>query len=498
MSRAVLRLQGISKNFDNEFLLDNVDLELLRGEVHIIIGENGSGKSALMKIVSGLYRRDAGSILYGDREIEFDSFHESRVEGIFYQHQDNQLFSNLSVAENVYFDRLARRRNLLSLFDRAQLQYRCGQLFEELGIGLSPAELVRRLGYAERQLLSAVKAYVSEAKIIIFDEPTAAMSEFERQIFFGLLERLKKRVLGIFYISHRMDEIKQVGDRVTVMHKGRVISTNRIHEIDRSTLLGMMIEEPHQERYPRLRIQPGKPVLKVDHLVKQPILHNVSFTLHKQEILGITGLMGSGRTLLSNCLFGIEAPDAGRISLEGRDYLFRHPVEAMNSGLSLIPENRAENGIFPPLNLLANVSIATLKRFKDRCVLNDRYMRQLSVEYVRRLGIVPGRQSDILRYYSGGNQQKVMLARWFMKRASVYVMDEPTRGVDTAAKVDIYNAMNDLISKGASVILISSEIEEILGMCDRVLVLAGGRIACDLKREEASKELILEYATDES
>jgi len=494
----ILLLKNVTKNFANEFFLDHINLELFEGEVHVILGENGSGKSALMKTICGLYSRDSGDIELFGKSVNFETFHEARKNGVFYQHQDNQLFENLSVAENVYFDRLATSVPLLRFFNRTRLDADCYRLFKELCIDISPRSCVRDLGYAQRQLLSAVKAYVSGAQIIMFDEPTSAMSEIERDIFFSLLDRLRVRAEGIFYISHRMDEIKRVGDRVSVLHKGRLVSTNSIHEIDRSTLVGMMIEEPHQERYPRLRIKPGKPILEVRHLVSKPILRDVSFSLRKQEILGITGLMGSGRTLLSNCLFGVAEISDGEIVVDGKKKRFSHPLNAMQSGLILIPENRAQNGMFPPLDLLTNSTIATLSRFKDGMHLNEPYMRQLAAEYVKRLRISPGQHDDILRFYSGGNQQKVLLTRWFMYRAKIYIMDEPTRGVDAAAKVDIYNAINDLISKGASVILISSEIEEILGMCDRVLVLAGGRIVCDVPRSEASKEIILDYATSDA
>ena len=237
----VLVLENICKNFDDEFLLDSINLDLRQGEVHVIIGENGSGKSALMKIVSGLYSRDSGEIRFQGKVVNFDSFHAARKGGIFYQHQDNQLFDNLTIAENIFFDRLAKDGKFLRIFHRLRLEVECSRLLRDLGVDFAPQIRVRHLGYAERQLLSAVKAYVSDARIVIFDEPTAAMSEVERDIFFTILERLRRKVDGIFYISHRMDEIKKVGNRVTVLHKGRLVSTNRIDEVDRTTLVGMMI-----------------------------------------------------------------------------------------------------------------------------------------------------------------------------------------------------------------------------------------------------------------
>jgi ribose transport system ATP-binding protein len=348
---------------------------------------------------------------------------------------------------------------------------------------------VARLGFAERQLLSALKAFVSEAKVIILDEPTATMSEKERKIFFEMLKRMRKKCRGIFYISHRMDEISTVGDRVTVLHHGRVVGTSETRAIGKEDIL--------KERYPRLDIKKEETVFSVERLEMKPILRNVSFELKKGEILGITGLMGSGRTCLASCLFGVIEPTGGKILIDRKQVKIRHPLDALKLGIALIPEDRDQNAIFHRLSLAANATIASLERFRRGLNLDEQIMGQLVQSYANQLSILPGGLDDLLFTYSGGNQQKVMIARWFMKRARIYILDEPTRGVDITARVDIYNAIIDLVSKGAAVILISSDIEEILGMCDRTLVLSGGEIVCDLPREEASKSLILDYATNE-
>ncbi|MCK5736697.1 MAG: sugar ABC transporter ATP-binding protein, partial [Spirochaetaceae bacterium] len=345
--------------------------------------------------------------------------------------------------------------------------------------------------------VAAARGYVSQAELVIFDEPTSAMTEPERDILFDILNRLKDKGSGIFYISHRMDEIRRIGDRVSVIHKGRIRGTERCGEVDKNSLLKMMSEGVRKDRYPRLSVKPGPVVMKVKEITLEPILKGVNFYIRQGEILGITGLMGSGRTLLANCLFGITRPGKGCLEINGEEVNFHHPSEAMARGISLIPEDRAENGIFFRHNLIQNITTATLRRFKLNGVLNESFMRELTQEYVREMSIHPGNTGDIMDTYSGGNQQKVMVSRWLMNRSKIYIMDEPTRGIDAASKVDIYNAMNDMVDKGACIILFSSEIEEILGMSDRILVLAGGRISAEMDRKEATKESILSFATEE-
>ncbi len=494
MPEQILGLRGVTKDFRGEFRIDSIDLDLFKGEVHVLVGENGSGKSVLMKIISGIFQKDAGEITYRGKPVAFKSLSEAMQAGIAYQHQELTLFENLSVAENLFFNSSPKISPLFCSYDMLKEEERCSRLLEEFGIAMDPTARVKTLGFTQRHLLSALKVYVSNAKVIIFDEPTASMNDAERDIFFTIISRLKKRVEGIFYISHRLDEIQRIGDRVSIMHQGSLLHTGVDPAMSTTVLFQMMTGDINQKRYPRITVPLGKEVLRVDNLSYDYALKDVSFALHKQEIVGITGLMGSGRTILAHSLFGLLQPTGGSIRINGKKVHFGHPWDALMKGIALIPENRLKNAMFPDHDLVQNMTIASLRRFQKASVIHAKLLLQIVRDYVNRLGINPGNDDDIMGTYSGGNQQKVMLARWFMRRSAIYIMDEPTRGVDVGSRIDLYNSMNDLISKGASVILISSDIEEILGMSDRILVLAGGRIVCDIPKAEATKQLILSHA----
>ncbi len=491
----LLALRSLSKFFSDDFALRDVSLELRAGEVHVLVGQNGSGKSALMKAICGIFRRDGGDILLDGESVDFASVNEARLAGVVMQHQNAQLFDNLSVAENVFFGRVPRRQLGARTLDKYKLHEDCERLFTRLGIAISPEDLVSRLGYTQRLVVSAAQTCVAVAKAVVFDEPTAGMADPEREILFKIVREIRDRGVGIFYISHKLDEIGKIADRVTVLHGGRIAASLPDGSVGREDLIRMMTGGTCTERYPRLRVEYGPQVLSVEHLRSGSVLQDVSFTLRKGEVLGITGLMGSGRTRLANCLFGQARPSGGLVRVDGVRAEFRHPSEALRRGIALIPEDRDNNASFHNQDIVQNISVAALDRFLGSYGLDTRYMEELTDEYISSLGILPGHPSDIMRSYSGGNQQKVVVARWFMSLCKIFIMDEPTRGIDAAARIDIYNAMNDLVTKGASIILISSDIEEILGMCDRILVLAGGRIACDLPRSEATSEKILDYAS---
>jgi ribose transport system ATP-binding protein len=491
----LLELRSVGKYFSDDFSLRDISLELRAGEVHMLIGQNGSGKTALMDTVCGILRRDSGHILLEGEEVDFASVNEARGAGIVMQYQTAQLFDNLSVAENVYFGRAPVGGPFAATFDAYALREDCAALFARLDIPLAPEALVGGLGYGERQVVAVAQACTARARVFIFDEPSAGMAEPEREIVFNVVREIRSRGAGVFYITHKLDELRRIGDRATVLHAGRVAASLPDGSTGREELIHMMIGGTCPERYPRLRVDYGPQVLSVEHLSSGGVLEDVSFSLRKGEILGLTGLMGSGRTRLANCLFGQTRPSGGCVKVEGRVVDFRHPSEALRRGLALIPEDRDKNASFHNQDILQNMSVAALERFMGSYGLDMRYMEELTDEYISSLGIQPGHRSDIMRSYSGGNQQKVVVARWFMSLCRIFIMDEPTRGIDAAARIDIYNAMNDLVTKGAAIILISSDVEEILGMCDRILVLAGGRIACDLPRAEATSEKIIDYAS---
>lgn len=494
MGRVILELANVGKRLNNTFALEDISIDLQEGEVHFITGENGSGKSALMKIISGRFMPDSGGIVLDGQSVCFGSINESRRAGIVYQTQDVELFDNLTVAENVYFTQLGHGMKIT--MDSIKLGKRCQSLFDHLGVELNPTDLVSTLGYAQKLIVSACATFVAKGRVVIFDEPTAGMGEKEREVFLRIVAGLRRRGAGIFYISHRLDEVPLIGDRLTVMQRGRVCGHMESVDADRPTIIKMMIGHNCPERYPRLDTKPGSPVLSVERLSSAPALVDVSFRLHQGEILGLTGLMGSGRTRLANCLFGVNRPDGGVIRIGSEAVKFRHPAGALTRGIAMIPEDRARNAIFDRQDALCNLVTAALERFNTRAGLNPHYMEELSNEYFKSFGVAPNSLYGLINLFSGGNQQKIVIARWMMSMARIFIMDEPTRGIDAASRVDIYNGMNDLVSKGASILLISSDTEELLGMCDRILVLAGGVIVNEFNRKEATKEKLLDSSTE--
>jgi len=494
-SPPLLELRSVGKYFSDDFSLRDVSLVLEAGEVHTLIGQNGSGKTALMEAVCGVSRRDSGSILLEGRGVDFASVNEARESGVVMQYQSAQLFDNLTVAENVFFRRMPRSGFSGRMIERYRLHEDCSILFARLGIAIPPEELLSRLGYTQRLLVAAAQTCIAGAKVVVFDEPTAGMTDPEREIVFEIVREVRDAGAGVFFITHKLDEVRLLGDRVTVLHSGKISATLPSGSADREVLIRMMTGGTCSERYPRIRVDYGPQVLSVEGLRSGSVLKDVSFSLRRGELLGITGLMGSGRTRLASCLFGHVKPSAGVVRVEGEVVDFNHPADALARGIALIPEDRDKNAAFHNQDILQNMSISSLLRFVGPGGLHRAYMEELTDEYISSFDIRPGHSDDIMRSYSGGNQQKVIVARWFMSLCRIFIMDEPTRGVDAASRIDIYNAMNDLVTKGASIILISSDVEEILGMCDRVLVLAGGRIACDLPKAEATSEKIIDYAS---
>lgn len=497
MSIPALLLNDINKYMSEDFSLSSINLDLFYGEVHALIGENGSGKSMIIHVINGIFKKDSGHIYLDGKEINVNSVYEAKKIGIHSVLQEMALYPNLSIAENVYADKMPCRNRLLHWIDFDRLFSDCRQLFSSLGIGLNPDALLGSLGFAQKHLIEMIKAYISDAKIIIFDEPSSTFSMAEKEILFRIITELKSKNKAIIYITHSLDEISRIADRVTVIYHGKIVGTKNVKEVSSDEIIKMMAMQNVTNRYPKLDIPLGKTILSVKNLSFSTALTNINFELKKSEILGITGLVGSGRSLLANCIFGVTRPACGNIYIEGRQAVIKEPFDAIKEGIALLPEDRVNSSVFGSLNLQNNLSVSSLKRFVQHMVIDPYILREVSDTYVEKLSIKPGNAEDMINTYSGGNQQKMAMARWMMSRLKIYIMDEPTRGVDIASKTDIYNCMVDLVRKGASIVFISSDIDEIMGMCDRILVMNSGRIVCNLPKAEATKEQIFMYAAKE-
>lgn len=494
MGLPALSLQNINKYMGEDFSLSNINLDLNYGEVHALMGENGSGKSLTIKIISGIFKSDSGSIYLDGKEILPDSVYDAKKLGIHSVLQDVALYPNLTVAENVFADKMPFKNKLLRSLDFDKLYYDCNKLFEKLGIDIDPYTLISNLGFAQKHLIEMVKAYISDAKIIIFDEPSAAFTQVEKEILYHVIHELKSKQKAIFYITHFIDEIEVIADRISIIHQGKLLGTRVVKDITVDEIIHLMTNMVDKKRYPKIDVTFGQTIFSVKDLYFQNILSGINFEIKKGEILGLTGLVGSGRSVLAKCLFGILNPSSGTFFMNGKPITIKCPSDAINAGIAFLPEDRINSSVFGCLNLEDNVSISSLKRFEKNMILDDYILSDVSSAYVEKLSIKPGHSEDIINTYSGGNQQKMAVARWMMSRQKVYILDEPTRGVDIASKTDIYNCMVDMVRKGASILFISSDIDEILGVCDKIMVLNDGKLVCNLNRKEATKENILMYA----
>lgn len=497
MSTPALLLKDINKYMSEDFALSGINLDLYYGEVHALIGENGSGKSMIINVINGIFKMDSGHIYLEGREINVSSVYEAKKLGIHSVLQEMALYPNLTVAENVYADKMPFKNSLLHWIDFDKLFSDCRKLFSSLNISLNPADLLGSLGFAEKHLIEMAKAYISDAKIIIFDEPSSTFSAKEKEILFRIIAELKARNKAVIYITHSLDEIKRIADRVTVIYRGKVVGTRNVKEITTDVIIKMMAMPNVHKRYPKLELPLGGTILSVKDLSFGTVLSDINFELKKSEILGVTGLVGSGRSILAKCIFGVTKPTAGSIEVNGKPVTIKEPFDAIKEGIALLPEDRINSSVFGSLNLQNNVSVSSLKRFVQHMIIDSYILHDVSGTYVEKLSIKPGNADDMVDTYSGGNQQKMAVARWMMSRLKIYIMDEPTRGVDIASKTDIYNCMVDMVRKGASIVFISSDIDEIMGMCDRILVMNSGRLVCDIPKAQATKEQILMYAAQE-
>ncbi|EKD9297490.1 sugar ABC transporter ATP-binding protein [Escherichia coli] len=496
MSETFLQMKHITKRFPGVLALNDVQFTLRRGEVHALLGENGAGKSTLMKILSGVYQPDEGEIIFEDKPVSFSDPLSAQNVGITIIHQEFNLFPELTVEENIFIGREFCKKNRWRLDEKQQRQATI-EILQKLNLAIKPDTLVADLTVAQQQMVEIAKAISVNARILIMDEPTAALTETEIESLFRVTRLLKEQGTGIVYISHRLEELALIADRATVMRDGQYISTVDYECVKISDLIAMMVGRDLGNIYPRREaLQQRIPVLEVNGLTRKGVLNDINFTLYRGESLGFAGLMGAGRTELARAIFGADSIDSGTLKLNGKETVIKDISDAIQQGISYLTEDRKKEGLALNLSVERNIMLGNYPEYSDRFGnIDSRRCQQTSEEQVKALRIKTPNLEQAALNLSGGNQQKIIIARWVCKDTDILIFDEPTRGIDVGAKLEIYELMNRLVAKGKSIIMISSELPEVLGMCDRILVMRSGRITGELSAKEATQEKIMQYAT---
>lgn len=496
MSETFLQMSHITKRFPGVLALSNVDFALRKGEVHALLGENGAGKSTLMKILSGVYQPDEGDIIFEGQPVTFANPLSAQSAGITIIHQEFNLFPELTVEENIFIGREFCKNNRWRLDEKQQRQAAI-DILQKLNLNISPETLVADLTVAQQQMVEIAKAISVNAKILIMDEPTAALTETEIDSLFQVTRLLKEQGTGIVYISHRLEELALIADRATVMRDGQFIATVDYDAVKISDLIAMMVGRDLGNIYPRRGpLAQRKPVLEVSGLTRNGVLNNIDFTLYQGEILGFAGLMGAGRTELARAIFGADPIDGGTLKLNGKVTVIKDIPDAIKQGISYLTEDRKKEGLALGLSVERNIMLGNYPEYSDRYGnVDSKRCQKTSEEQVKALRIKTPHLEQAALNLSGGNQQKIIIARWVCKDTDILIFDEPTRGIDVGAKLEIYELMNRLVAKGKSIIMIFSELPEVLGMCDRILVMRNGRITGELASDDATQEKIMQYAT---
>lgn len=492
MQEYILEVQHLKKYYAGVKALDDVSISFRRGEIHALAGENGAGKSTLIKALTGAIEPTAGTIILEGEQFTKLNPIQSMEKGIAAIYQEFTLIPHLTVAENIYFGKEIAKKGFVN---KKAMNAKVAELLKEMGIDLNPASYVCDLGIAYQQIVEIVKAVATNAKILIMDEPTAPLTNNETEMLFRIIERLRERNVTIIYISHRMEEIFRVCDRVSVMRDGKYICTENTKDIDVHRLIAHMVGRELGEDYPARKAELGAPVLEVEGLCSRKV-QNISFKLHKGEILGFGGLVGAGRTEVMQALFGADRVTAGTVRINGKQTRISSPTKALDAGIGLIPEDRKGQGVLLGMSVRQNVTFSSLKQTMSGPFVNNKKDITIANEYIQKLRIKTPSVNQLVKNLSGGNQQKVVLAKALATQCDIIIFDEPTRGIDVGAKQEIYQLMRKLVDEeGKSVIMVSSEMPELIGMSDRILVMRHGKIAGEIQRDDFSQELILEYAS---
>lgn len=492
----LLKMEHISKSFPGVKALSDVQVDLRHGEVLALVGENGAGKSTLMKILTGIYQKDEGMITLEGNEINVTSPKQAQELGISIIHQELNLMKDLTVAENIFIGREPKGAFNL-LVDDKKLNNQAKELFEKLNIDLDPKTKVQNLTVAKQQMVEIAKALSFNSKILIMDEPTTALTEIEIEALFEIINSLREKGVGIIYISHRMDELKRITDRITIMRDGTYIDTLITAETEMSKVIQLMVgRHVYIESKPNIAAGEKETVLQMNNISTKALLKDVSFELKKGEILGFAGLMGAGRTEVARVLFGADPATTGTINLHGNEVKIKSPAAAVKHGIGYLSEDRKQFGLLVSMDVKSNIALSTIKDYQSKALfVSDSKIKKIAAKYVEQLKIKTPSVDQQIRLLSGGNQQKVVIAKWLQRDCDILIFDEPTRGIDVGAKGEIYKLLDELAASGKSIIMISSELPEILRMSHRIVVMAEGKITGVLSSEEATQEKIMEYAT---
>ena len=490
----MLKMEGVSKIFPGVKALDNINITAYKGEVTALMGENGAGKSTLMKILSGVYQKDEGKIFIEGEEAHIKNIKSAEEYAVTIIHQEMSLINNLTIAENIFlgnekFNKFTKKINKKLLVERSIL------FLDQIGCNLDPNKLVSSINVGEKQMVEIAKALTKNARIIIMDEPTTALTKIETQNLFKVIENLKKKGIAIIYISHRMEEIFAICDRVEVLRDGKYAGNALIKEIDNNKLIAMMVGRTIEEQFPYKKIEKGKVLLEVSNLTSKVGINNISFTVREGEIVGIAGLMGAGRTELAKTIFGYYKKEKGTIKLKGKRINIKNIQQAINNGICYLSEDRKKEGCILGLSVEDNMILSNLCKYENGFKIINKNKTKKDIDfYIKKLNIKTPNKDQLIKNLSGGNQQKVILAKWLLLSPDILIIDEPTRGIDVGAKKEIYELLNELKESGKAIIMISSDLPEVLGISDRILVMSEGKITGELNREEATQEKIMKLS----
>ena len=493
MSEYILELSNITKRFGGVEVLHGVSFRLRPGEVHALLGENGAGKSTLIKVVTGVHQPDGGEIYLNDKHVHFNDPLQARLAGIAAIYQELSLCPDLNVAENIFLGRqptmVGGRINWRKLYSEAD------RLLTSLGVHLDLREKARNLSIAQMQSVEIARAFSLNARILIMDEPTSSLTLSEVAELFGLVRRLRNEGTAIIFISHRLEELFEVADRVTVLRDGSYVDTRQVKDVTRDELVRLMVGRTINNLFPKQEVEPGEIALKVNHLSSTGIFEDISFELRRGEILGMAGLVGAGRTDVARAIFGVMPPTSGTIEVEGRQVEITSPQQAIDLGLAYVPEDRQLHGLISAMDITSNISLPILKEYTRRGWLMDKVERAAAFNAARQMEVRANTLWQLARTLSGGNQQKVVLAKWLSTKPRILILDEPTRGIDVGTKAAVHALMSNLAAEGIAILMISSELPEVLGMSDRILVMHEGHMTGLFNHAEATQEKIINAAT---